>query len=1460
MNDQRGFEGGPEAFDCLAGGGETGALMRSLDWGATPLGPVGGWPRSLRTAVRIMLDSRYAMWLGWGADLTFFYNDSYARMTLGPKHPWAMGRPAREVWSEIWGDIGPRAESVLRDGQATWDEGLLLFLERRGSPEETYHTFSYSPVPDDRGGIGGMLCVVTEDTERTIGERRLRTLRELAARTSAGAKSAEEACRTAARTLAENRHDLPFVLVYLLDDDGAARLAGATGLPEGSPAAPPLIELSAAGGRGAGWPLAAARESGRPEVVSGLEERFGPLRCGPWPEPTRQAVVVPMAKPGQARPAGFVVAGVSPRLILDDGYIAFLGLMAGQIAASVANAQSYDEERRRAEALAELDRAKTAFFSNVSHEFRTPLTLMLGPAEDALADEVEVLPRRQLERVEIIHRIALRLLKLVNTLLDFSRIEAGRVQAIYEPTDLAALTADLASVFRSAVERAEMELVVDCPPLPEPAYVDRDMWEKIVLNLVSNAFKFTLEGRISVSLRAEGDMIALRVEDTGTGIPADELPRLFERFHRVEGARGRTHEGTGIGLALVQELARLHAGRVEVESAFGRGSCFTVTIPKGRGHLPADRIGGTRSLASTALGATPYVEEAFRWLPGTEGPAGPEDHAGLSRLDAPRQSGPGGERLRILLADDNADMREYLSRLLSERYDVTAVSDGMQALAAVRAQPPNLVLSDVMMPKLDGFGLLRELRADPASAAIPILLLSARAGEEARVEGLEKGADDYLTKPFGARELLARVAAHLELAQVRRNAARRERELRDEAESILESITDGFLALDAQWRITYLNAEAERIIDRPRAELLGGDHWELFPATVGTRLEWEFRRAVAEQTSVQVENYYEPWGKWFDVKAYPSRDGGLALYFRDVTRRKHGQQMERLLAEASATFASSLDYRETLKGVAGRMVPAVADLCIFDVAGRDGTLQRVAWAYADEAEGQDQVRELDRFVPPPGSADHPVARALATGRTELVVEVTDAWLRSAALDGQHLEFLRRLGVRSVIVAPIAARDKVLGALTLIYVDRSGRRYDDADRRFAEELARRAGLAVDNAGLYQSAQDARAEAEAASRMKDQFLATLSHELRTPLSAIVGWSRLLRSGKLDASDVEQGLDAIDRNAKIQTQLIEDLLDLSRIISGNLRLDIQRVSLTDVIDAALATTQPAAEAKGVRVVKIFDSLAGPVAGDPARLQQVVWNLLSNAVKFTPRGGRIQVLLERVNSHVEISITDTGIGIKPEFLPFVFDRFRQADGSTTRRHGGLGLGLSIVKQLVEMHGGGVRAKSPGENQGSTFSVSLPLLVVHDQEEDRRVRPKEPAAGELDFSDGLLDGVRVLVVDDEPDARELIRRVLVGSRAHVLVAGSAPQALEIVGGQALNVLVSDIGLPDTDGYDLMREVRARGFAAKDLPAVALTAFARAEDRRRALLAGFQVHVAKPVDPDELVAIVASLVGRTGRG
>ncbi len=395
----------------------------------------------------------------------------------------------------------------------------------------------------------------------------------------------------------------------------------------------------------------------------------------------------------------------------------------------------------------------------------------------------------------------------------------------------------------------------------------------------------------------------------------------------------------------------------------------------------------------------------------------------------------------------------------------------------------------------------------------------------------------------------------------------------------------------------------------------------------------------------------------------------------------------------------------------------------------------------------------------------------------------------------------------------------------------------------------------------AARNARIEAESANRMKDEFLATLSHELRTPLNAILGWASLLRSGKLDRSETLEGLDTIERNSRVQVQLIEDLLDVSRIISGHLRLDVQPVSVSDVIELALAAVVPAAEAKGLHIHKLLDTDCGAISGDPARLQQVFWNLLSNAVKFSSRGSPIHVVLRRADSHVEVRIIDAGQGIKPEFLPYVFDRFRQADGSTTRRHGGLGLGLSIVKQLVEMHGGTIGAKSPGEGKGATFTVTLPVAAVTQVEgKNDNVEPGEAHRDDHASPADSLAGVKVLVVDDEPDARDLVRRVLIGNGAEVHVAESVKHALGVLERFRPDILVSDVGMPVQDGYDLIRQVRAGGWSSCHLPAVALTAFARSEDRQRAILAGFQTHVAKPVDPAELIATVASLAGKTAVG
>jgi len=559
------------SLDFLNGGGEMGARMRAFDWASTPLGPPPEWPQSLKTVVRLMLDSRFAMWMAWGEQGSFFCNDAYLP-TLGLKRDWALGARADRVWAEAWSEAGPRIAHVLSTGRATWDEGLRLFLERSGYVEETFHTFSYSPVHDDFNAVRGMLCVVVEDTERVIGERRLALLRELAALPALAGETLAECGARLLASIEMRAADLPFAALYLAEADGP-----------GAPAAwtPSLAARAAAGTLDAAagvLPVAAALGGTGERLLDDVERRLGPV-LGPWPEPVQQALLLPLTGAGQARPIGALLLGISTRRGLDASYRSFLSLVAAQIASRLADTQARLEEHRRAEALAELDRAKNVFFGNVSHEFRTPLTLMLGPIEDLLARRAGLAPR-DAEALEMALRNGLRLRKLVNSLLDFSRIEAGRLEARYRPTDLAALTADLAAVFRAAVERAGLRLVVDCPPLPEPVWVDRDMWEKVVLNLLSNAFKHTFEGEIRVSLRAHGGAVRLEVADTGIGMPPEVLPHVFERFYRADPARSSSERGAGLGLSLVKWIADRHDGVLHAASEPGRGSTFTLHIKK----------------------------------------------------------------------------------------------------------------------------------------------------------------------------------------------------------------------------------------------------------------------------------------------------------------------------------------------------------------------------------------------------------------------------------------------------------------------------------------------------------------------------------------------------------------------------------------------------------------------------------------------------------------------------------------------------------------------------------------------------------------------------------------------------------------------------------------------------------------------------------------------------------------
>ncbi|WP_263349804.1 ATP-binding protein [Acidicapsa acidisoli] len=590
----------------------------------------------------------------------------------------------------------------------------------------------------------------------------------------------------------------------------------------------------------------------------------------------------------------------------------------GNVIKFVGTTTDIDDQKRVEESLAALDRAKTTFFSNVSHEFRTPLTLMLGPLEEIQKEARERLSPEGYELLATVRRNGLRLLKLVNTLLDFSRIEAGRAQTSYQPTDLASFTAEIASAFDSAMKNAGLCFSVECLPIADLVYVDRDMWEKIVLNLISNAYKFTFEGDVALTLKSVDSAVELQVRDTGVGIPEEHREHVFERFHRIESTQARTYEGTGIGLALVEELVRLHSGTVRVESSVGVGSTFTVTIPSGTGHLPAERIQAAQTLASTTIRVQAYVEELNQWL---------ENEPGLA-VDAatfPKQASlapslepsPSGKRELIVLADDNADMRQYLTRLLSERYEVHAAADGLQALEATRKLRPVLVLADVMMPHLDGFGLLRAIRDDSALAGTPVVLLSARAGEESRVEGLEADADDYLIKPFAARELLARVAAHVKMASLRRETAEREERIRSEAQLEREKLraSEERLAETSRLYCELQQADAELQLQVALLQQLPVSAWTLKPD--GTpdfvnRVWLEF----AGQTLDFVRSHPEAWM----TAVHPEDRKTTAKGFWEGVRSGTGFAFEtRTLRAQDGTYRWHLNQAVVLRDAEGRV-------------------------------------------------------------------------------------------------------------------------------------------------------------------------------------------------------------------------------------------------------------------------------------------------------------------------------------------------------------------------------------------------------------------------------------------------------------------------------------------------------------------------------------------------------------
>jgi signal transduction histidine kinase/CheY-like chemotaxis protein len=992
------------------------------------------------------------------------------------------------------------------------------------------------------------------------------------------------------------------------------------------------------------------------------------------------------------------------------------------------------------------------------------------------------------------------------------------------------MTADLASSFRAATERAGLDLVIECAPLAEPVYVDRSMWEKIVLNLLSNAFKFTFDGSIAVRTRLSGNRFELQVADTGIGIAEAEVPRLFERFHRIEGARSRSHEGSGIGLALVAELVRLHGGQITVQSRSGQGTAFFVRVPRGSTHLPAERIKAQGMTSSTSTAAGAYVEEALRWtgLAETER-FSPSASEGRSREPS---------RARILVADDNADMRDYVSRLLRERWDVVSLNNGEAALAEASQHPPDLVLADVMMPGLDGFGLLQAIRANPLLRSVPVILLSARAGEDATAEGLNAGADDYVVKPFSARDLLVRVASRLAAARASR-----------EANAVKENLYRHFLCAPfpiAVFRgsdhvVELANGAIARAWGKDPASVVGQPLASVLPE-LGDQpflgyLDEVLRTGVAHEGAAErtllptgpdgaiEEAFYTfVYAPLFDASG-ASIEGVLASGVDMTSQVRSRQEVERARDRAEELASELLSTSNRL-----RAAQQVAGIGIFDwdLTGD----QSLFWS--------PELYTLMGFEP--GS----------------VSPTPERWTAALFDDSD-----REAGWRAFDDAVAARRSRMEAEVRLRQPDGRGRWMRlSAELQYDEQGApsRVLGAVVDIQVLKEAA-DARAralaDAERVSRAKDEFLATMSHELRTPLNAMLGWSRILRSGHCDETKMAHGLAVIERNALTQARLVSDLLDVSRIISGKLRLTIQKVELSAVVQAATDVVRPAAEAKGVRMLVSLGPDLGNIAGDPDRLQQVVWNLLINAVKFTPNGGAVTVTARRERSTVLLQVLDTGAGIPVEHMPHIFERFHQADATITRAHGGLGLGLAIVRYLVEAHGGTVKAQSEGPGRGASFTVTLPVrAVVRDGAAQVPDLTTRAYAGRSTISNApALRGARILVVDDEDDSLDLLRVVLEGAGATFVGLTHARDALKAIADERFDLVVSDIGMPDLDGYAFMRRVRSQN---SDIPAIALTAYARAEDAVRAIDAGYHKYIPKPVDADELVSSIAGMLRLVG--
>ena len=1254
----------PTTNDFLLGGGEMGKLIRSINWSETPVGPIEDWPQSLRTSVSIMLNTHFPMYVAWGREFTQFYNDGYRPILGSTKHPAAMGRSSTITFSEIWNIIGPMFDGVM-EGNAVGFTDFMLPLDRHGFTEECYFIFSYSPIKQENGLTGGVLVTVTETTDRLLGERRLKTLREVADRSSKS-KNLKEASTCVLSAIDTNKHDIPFSLFFIFDPvQNQFVLAGSTGVDMEKTALHDIDKLN----------LIAAESPMTALSVQLVFKTVAYQADLPWPETPQYCCATTLSWTDQDKPFGFLIFGVSPRLRYDDHYNNFFKLLTDQAVTALSNANAFEEARKRAEALAEIDRAKTAFFSNVSHEFRTPLTLMLGPLEELLRAKGS-LSKEQLENADAAHRNANRLLRLVNTLLDFSRIESGRIQAEFRPVDWLNVTADLCSNFRSIVERAGLQLKVECEKITDAVYVDFAMWEKIVLNLLSNAFKYTLKGSITIGLRQHEKHVEMRVADTGVGIPEKELPSMFERFHRVANAGGRSYEGTGIGLSLVNELVKLHGGTITVKSKVNEGSTFIVTLPTGFSHLPKecvfhDTISGT----SSAL-VDSFLQEATMLSSNEVYDIG-------DNIEAPQNSA--SKDKTILLVDDNADMIRYLTRILESSYHVLSAQNGKVALEKIEEHVPDLVISDIMMPVMDGVQMLTRIKANPQTTNLPVMLLSARAGEESRIEGFDYGADDYLVKPFSAKELVARVRSQIQIATTRSHLSTLLKQVFDQTPAAITIIRRD------NYTIEFANDLYLQIVDKGR-EFIGRGLFESLPELKDQGIRELLDKVMAagephrgEEFEIFLERQGEKQKTYFNFIYHPLRetDGsitGVIVVCYEVTdlvlARKRAEESEMILEAKVKERTAELEGKNEELTQQNDFIETILNSSLDVISVFDADLRFLIV--------NNRFEELYKR-----SRGEIVGKRIDTVFPGMLHNDFYSYLTSAAkgIPCHTNRFVSPLTNRlfELYVLPLTYNDEVYAILAVAH--------DNTElMEFANKLEEKNNLLLK-----------------VNQELEQFAYVASHDLQEPLRKIKTFASMVERSTHLNGDAQKYFGKIHLSADRMSRLIKDLLNYSRLSSGE--VSIEEVDLNQTIASVVSDFELMIEEKGARIS--YSNLP-VVKGIPLQIHQMCSNLISNSLKFS-RTNPVIDIKHRIVSHaeyvkyqpmatqteyLELLFRDNGIGFDQRYSDQIFTIFQRLH---EKEASGTGIGLALCKKIVENHKGSIRVESaPGA--GSSFFVYLPM------------------------------------------------------------------------------------------------------------------------------------------------------------